>query len=235
MSKLAKWIVQTQANDGKFAIHKQIYPNGKISEFISGYYPGEAILALLRLYNIDSNPQWLNTADKAAQYLILKRDKGLQISKLPHDHWFLYALNELYRLRSRKIFLKHAAKIATAIIQKQNRNPEYPDWMGSYYRPPRSASTAARSEGLTATYKLMRDYGYPALANEILKTVMLGVKFQFQLQFRPENALYLRNPQTVIGGFMRSMDNYSIRIDYVQHNISSFLLLYHLLRDTPQV
>ncbi len=40
--------------------------------------------------------------------------------------------------------------------------------------------------------------------------------------------MYLPHPQRVIGCFRRSLTNFEIRIDYVQHNISSILSLYNI-------
>jgi hypothetical protein len=128
--------------------------------------------------------------------------------------------------------LKHVSRIARAIRNSQNRNPKYPDWSGSYYRPPRSTPTATRSEGLYAAYLLTRDFGDQAEAKAILESIRLGLAFQLQTQFRPESVLYLKEPQRALGGFHRSLTNFEIRIDYVQHNISSLLGLYRIIEDT---
>ncbi len=98
--RLGEWIQSVQRENGKFFVHKQTYPDGKIADFVSQYYPGEALLAMVRLYALDSRPNWLDTAEKGAQYLIKVRDRGLSNSELSHDHWLLYALNELYRYRA---------------------------------------------------------------------------------------------------------------------------------------
>jgi hypothetical protein len=41
--------------------------------------------------------------------------------------------------------------------------------------------------------------------------------------------MYLPNPPRALGGFHTSLTDYEIRIDYVQHNISSLLGLYRAL------
>lgn len=61
-----------------------------------------------------------------------------------------------------------------------------------------------------------------------MKACRIAVAFQLQSQFRAESAMYLPHPQRVIGGFRRSLTNFEIRIDYVQHNISSILSLYNI-------
>ena len=229
LRQLARWIQDVQVESGEFSVHKQSHPGGRRVDFESQYYPGEALLAMTRMYRIDASKSWLDTAEKGAQYLINTRDRGKPLSLLSHDHWLLYALNELYRSRRKPLYLRHASRIAQAIVEGQNRAPTYSDWLGSYYRPPRSTPTATRSEGLCAAYQLIRDFGDAQEADRILRSIQLGVRFQLQTQFQPESALYLADPQRVLGAFHRSLTDFSICIDYVQHNISSLLGLYRIL------
>lgn len=225
---LAKWIQRSQKENGEFFPHKRSYPGGEASYFVSQYYPGEAILALMRIYELNGDESFLDSAERGAQYLINVRDKDLADSELSHDHWLLYGLNELYRHRPNPLYLNHSMRIAKAMIQSQNRDPQYPEWFGSYYRPPRSTPTATRSEGLYAAYQLARDFGDPNEAEQILESLENGIRFQLQTQFRPESVLYLKKPQRALGGFHSSLTNFEIRNDYVQHNISSILGLYRV-------
>jgi hypothetical protein len=228
--RLAAWIREVQDDDGRFTVHKLAFPSGRIIPFDSGYYPGESLLALLRLHSIDQDEKWLDSAEKGARYLIEVRDKGIPLSKLNHDHWLLYALNELYRERPKPLYLEHAMKITRAIVESQNRTPRYPDWLGSYYRPPRSTPTATRTEGLCAAYQLARDFRTAEEAREILDAMLLGVRFQLQTQLRPESVLYVEDPRRSLGGFHHGLTDFGVRIDYVQHNISSLLCLHEVMR-----
>ncbi|MEC4984291.1 MAG: hypothetical protein SAJ37_01825 [Oscillatoria sp. PMC 1068.18] len=229
IQELATWMASVQNDTGEFVVHKQSYPEGKVRSFLSEYYPGEAILAMLRLYQLDSQDRWLDVAANAAKFLIEVRDYNLPDSKLPHDHWLLYGLNELYRDRPEQLYLNHGLRLAHAIVDKQNLNPSYPDWQGSYYQPPRSTPTATRSEGLYAAYQLAKFVGKDEDAKTFLAAMKRGIKFQLQTQFQPESVLYLPNPRRAIGGFHRSLTNFEIRIDYIQHNISSLLGLYQII------
>ncbi|MGA1823195.1 MAG: hypothetical protein ACMUIP_00935 [bacterium] len=226
---LGKWIQSVQDESGQFIIHKQSYTDYKVHNFMSEYYPGEAILAMVRIYAVYPDKSLLDTAEKGAGYLINVRDKGLSKSEVLHDHWLLYALNDLYRYRDKKVYLDHAFLIANAIMHSQNRNPAYPDYVGSYYMSPGSTSTATRSEALCAAYLLARDFGFSAEAQNIMEAIKLGVTFQLQTQFRPESVLYLKNPQRCLGGIHRSLTNHEIRIDYIQHTLSSLLGLYRIM------
>ncbi len=228
LQQLGQYIEDSQLDNGRF-ISERAYPSGEISDYESRYYPGESLLALVRLYALDGQEHWLDTAEKGSKYLIKVRDQGVPMGELIHDHWLLYALNELYRYRPNPMYLEHAMLIAQAISQSQNRIPQYPDYRGSYYTPPRSTATATRTEGLVAAYKLARDYGRKEDAQSILTTIRLNIMFQLQTQFQPESVLYISDPQRALGAFHKSLTNFEIRNDYVQHNISSILGVYQIL------
>ena len=151
------------------------------------------------------------------------------MSQLIHDHWLLYALNELHRFRPDPMYLEHALRIVEAIQAGQNRNPAFPDWAGSFYDPPRSTPAATRAEGLAAAYQLARDFVSPARAEAILETLESTVAFQLHTQFQPESVMYFDAPQRALGAFHRALNHHEIRIDYVQHNISALLGLRRIL------
>ncbi len=237
IDRLGLWLLATQNDAGEFIAHKVDQKTGELDDHVSQYYPGEAVLALLRLSRLHGsrsratakNDRWLDAAEKGARWLIETRDRDVSDHRLNHDHWLLYALNELHRRRPDPLYLKHAERITGAILRLQNRRPPYPDWLGTYYNPPRSTPTATRSEGLAAAYLLARDFGRQEPAARLLEGLKLGVRFQLKTQFRPESVLYLPDPRRTLGGFRRGLDNYEIRIDYVQHNISALLLLRRIL------
>ncbi len=236
LSELIAWgrtLRALQRESGEF-IHKITYPGAEDTGMVSEYYPGEALLALARIYALDPQEVWMDAAEEGAQYLINVRDRGLSVRELAHDHWLLYGLNELYRHRPNPLYLEHAMRIAQAIVLGQNREPESPDWLGSYYRPPRSTPTATRSEGLCAAYQLARDFKTPVEADQILEALELGIAFALQTQFRPESAMYVSDPQRSLGGFRYSLTNFRLRIDYTQHNISSLLCGARVLSEAVQ-
>ena len=230
LEKLCKWILEAQDADGRFRIHKQFYPEGDVANFESEYYPGEAILALTRAYEIVRNEAYLDSAVAAANYLIAVRDAGLSQDELQHDHWLLYGLNELHRRRPSDIYLDHAMKIARAIAESQVDSSLHKDWSGAFLDRTESNPTATRTEGLCAAWQLAVDYGRTEEAAIILQAVENAVRFQLQLQYRPESTLYLDDPARAMGAFRDSLSNSKIRIDTVQHNISALLCYYRILQ-----
>ena len=225
MRRLATWMLARQQPGGGFARHKVSYPEGEDSGFVSQYYPGEAILGLMRLYALTEDEQYLEAADKGARYIIEVRDHGLPPHMLPHDHWLLYGLAELYTLRDHRVYLDHVLLLGGVILASQHLNPLEPDWRGGFYDPPRNAPTATRGEGLLAAYRLLKHAGRDEAADKCLRGAALAAAFMLHTQFRPPSAMYMKRPKACLGGFHESLTNFDVRIDYVQHSISALLAL----------
>ena len=228
--KMARWIQATQSPEGRFTIHKQDFITKVISDFVSGFYPGEAIYALTVLYKIDKNKAWLDTAEKAAHYLILVRDGGKSSEQLNQDHWLLYGLNELYRLSPQKIYYEHALKITEAILNAQRKDPA-DDEAGSFDRPAYSTASATRMEGLSAVYQLVKDFGTKKELEPVFHGICLGAKFLLKNQITKETIRQKKWPAKAAGGFQENSDIPNIRIDCVQHNVSALLGAYRMLKE----
>ena len=220
VEKLAKFMVFQQEESGSFA-SKYHYGEPDAKPFVSIYYPGEAILSLARLAKVDPAGPWLETARKGADWLIDVRDAGKKVSDLPHDHWLLMALDELDQLTADERYAAHATKIAEAIITAQRLSAPYPDWVGTFYTPPRSTPAATRAEALVAMSRLARRTGRDD--KPYINALRRMAAFQLRCQITPENALYLPAPQRALGGFRRGLTDWEVRIDYVQHNMSALL------------
>jgi rhamnogalacturonyl hydrolase YesR len=216
--RLAAFIVGVQSPSGEFAVHKMI--NGVADDFKSEYYPGEAMFGLAKLSQASGDRKWLDAAHQGARWIITVRDAGVPTDELPHDHWFLYALNELTKDKQEPMYIDHAKKLTDAIAAAQHvgLTGEQKDWNGGYYNPPRSTPAATRNEGLGAAYELFTRAGEAAYATVGKDTMERGIDFTLRTQ-------------DANGGFHESLDEHVIRIDYVQHNISALLAFDRILND----
>lgn len=226
--QLGNSILSFQAESGKFVIQKQSYPEGAVKNYESDYYPGEAIYALTKIHGIDPNAQWLGAAERGARYRI-RHGRWPWSWTISHDHWFLYALNELHRIRPDASYLDNALRISQSMISGQNRKSDHPDWVGGWFDDPGSTPAATRIEGLCAAYRLARDFNKPREAAAMREAIRLGASFGLQTQFRPESIMYLDDPARARGGFHDSLTDFTVRIDYVQHNVSALLGYYRIL------
>lgn len=226
--KLALFLAFQQEPSGHF-FSKYFYGPPDPEPFESIYYPGEAILSLLRLYRVDPDPRWLATARRGADWLMDVRDAGKETHDLPHDHWLLMGLNELHQVTGDPRYGLHGARIAQAIVEAQRTEGPPRDWIGSFYTPPRSTPTATRAEALVAMVHLAHRLEMDSAPYR--QALLRMASFQLRCQLTPVNSLYLPRPDLAVGGFRRSLTNWEVRIDYVQHNLSALLGLRAILME----
>ena len=225
--RLARFLLHQQGPDGRLE-SKYFYGEPDDRVFESIYYPGEAILALARLHRLDGDPAWLAAARRGADWLIDGRDAGKATADLPHDHWLLMGLAELDELTGDPRYAAHGTRIAEAIVAAQRTRSRHPDWIGSFYDPPRTTPTATRAEALVAMELLARRSGRDR--RPIVEALLRMAAFQRRCQLTAVNALYLPRPDRAAGGFRRSLTDWEVRIDYVQHSVSSLLGLREILQ-----
>ncbi len=217
--RLASMILSLQNSDGSFESYHPVNgdePDGSVSL----YYPGEAILALVRFYKFDEDKRWLEAARRGADFLITEQS---QTKPLPPDAWFIQALEALNKLSFNKKYLDHALAIAESLIANQYNEEDSVYYAGAFGPGvPRATPTASRAEGLVAAYRMaepMKDWRVAKIA----VALKACARFQLSQQLGEENKYHLPNPGRALGGFQESLDDLHIRIDYVQHNISALL------------
>src|SRR5208282_4933231 len=88
---LGRFALFLQKDDGSF-VHKYGAESGPVPNWASLYYPGEAALGFIALYEADHAREWLMAAGKALSYLAKSR-AGL--TTVPADHWALIAAAKL--------------------------------------------------------------------------------------------------------------------------------------------
>ncbi|MEW6126169.1 MAG: hypothetical protein AB1757_03825 [Acidobacteriota bacterium] len=217
--KLANMILTLQNPDGSFESYHSIKgdePDGNVSL----YYPGEALLALIRFYKFDDDKKWLEAARRGADYLQQAQSKT---KPLPPDAWFIQALEALNKLLFNQKYFDHALAIADSLIATQYSEEDSVYYAGAFSPGiPRVTPTASRAEGLLAAYRmaeLVKDWRTTTIA----LSLRACARFQISQQFTADTDAHLPNPQRALGGFRESIDDFHVRIDYVQHNISALL------------
>ncbi len=231
---MARFLVASQKADGEFlsfpARHAGEPP---CRDEVSPYYPGESILGLVRLYSYDPNPLWLDTAVRAADWLIDVRDKGKDESEVANDHWLMLGLSYLYLYTEDPRYLDHSIAICRAVefqyLKNQNAWAKYPDYQGGYYDPPRSTPAATRGEGLGAVLETCTLAGKDC--DWIENLLMETIRHEMLSQYDPDMAFWMPNRAKAFGAFNGGLLDMGIRNDFVQHNMSSLLgAERHLLR-----
>ena len=227
---IAAFILFMQREDGSFH-SKWDEAGGYNLEFVSLYYPGEAILGLVRLYRIDREARWLEVAARAAAYLVESQSSA---DEVVIDHWLLIAgrdlMSALGELDAPPIdaasLRQHLMRIGWAIAAEFEAIREGGDEqvLGAADRNGKSSPAATRLEGLLA----LRDVLDPAVEDEALliaaidEVLETAIPFLLRCQVREGWAA---------GGItwgIEGMENHAsrrdeIRIDYVQHALSALI------------
>lgn len=218
-ARLANLILAMQRKNGSFEMRYRLQ-RADDQSFESLYYPGEALLGLVRLFNLTGERRLLRAVQRGAQFLI---ESQRQMDRLPPDAWLMQALGDLYKTDPQKQYAAHAIALAEAMIAEQYDDNDPADYEGGFGPgPPQSAPAASRAEGLVPAYRLARSIG-DARAAKIASALKACASFQLAQQFTSENSESLPNPARAAGGFRGGLTSAMIRIDYVQHNISSLL------------
>jgi hypothetical protein len=216
---LANQILAMQHRNGSFTSYHRIRgdePDGSVSL----YYPGEAILGLMRLYKLTPERRLIQAARRGADYLVDSQTRG---GVLPPDAWLMQALEELYKIGRERKYAEHAIALAEAMMADQYTDSDPVGYTGGFRPgPPRATPAASRSEGMLAAYRIAILAG-DARASKIAAALKASARFQVSQQFGESNSFFLSKPTRALGGFRAGITSMRIRIDFVQHNISSLL------------
>lgn len=231
LKALGRSIVYMQKEDGSF--YSKYIPSmgGRQNIWQSLYYPGEAALGLLMLYEYDSSNMWLKSAYQALEYLARSRENSTHI---PADHWALLATEKILSLEnsnelpiSRPLLINHAIQICETMLRDQIDNPEQPEYDGGFCEDGRTTPTATRLEGLLAALSFLPPN------HEIRKRINFslhrGISFLLRAQIK-EGEFIGAMPRAVgrkcgnssdVEKFNRRVSE--VRIDYIQHAMSAMI------------
>lgn len=241
---LARFVLFLQKPTGEFsAKHVE---DGAAGKFESLYYPGEAILGLAMLYEIDRDPRWLDAALRGIAFLIEKR-RGAKT--LPADHWLMIAIDRLLPLHpdakeppvTRDAMLDHGIALARRMVDDQRRTREkLPELDGCFTADGRTTPSATRLEGLLALDHALGDAGQAAAQVEIRAAIVKGIAFLRRAQLR-SGPTQGGMPSSVIDGGASEDEkddddaakHGEVRIDFVQHALSAMMRFEQLCTTAP--
>jgi len=197
------------------------------------YYPGEAALGLLMLYERDNDQRWLDAAARTVNYLVTSQEKKRQVLK---DHWILLTLERLlpvyhkatHRI-DRKRIIKHAVRTVTMFLDEQAPQKGHADYDGSFTSDGLTNPAATRLEGMLASLKFLPEESI-VLRQKVSLSIQAGIRFLLKAQYRTGK---------LKGGLPRAIKQLpkgheyydvtfnrlagAVRIDNVQHALSAFL------------
>jgi hypothetical protein len=239
LEELGRFIVFLQKSDGSF-VSKYRPDSGPVTDWDSLYYPGEAALGLISLYELDHRGEWLVAAGRALSYLARSRAGDRDI---PADHWALIATARFlpYCRQSdcaatRLALVEHAARICDRFLREQVVNTTDAMLGGGFDAAGRTTPSAIRLEGLLAALEFLPNDAIGRRA-KIEAAVKRGVAFLMRAQLT--SGPYAGGmPAAVsgVGSIMLRADprTSDIRIDYVQHALCAWLRYQKMFSDSAE-
>ena len=220
-----------QKQDGSFYSKYIPSTGGRDDSWTSLYYPGEAALGLVMLYEMDRFDPWFTAASRALAYLARLRKNEKVV---PADHWALLATAKMLSLDKSEVapelrtqLISHAVQICEAILAEQITDSESHILNGGFSSDGFVTATATRLEGLLAARSFLPHE--TELVQRIDAAVQRGAAFLLRAQIAGGD---------FAGGFPRAIatlaQNHSeadrfnrrateVRIDYVQHALSALI------------
>ncbi len=231
-------IEHLQKADGGF--YSKFYPGqrGRDDSWTSLYYPGEACLGLVMLYELDGNPRWLIAAGRTLGYLAESRKGQLHV---PADHWALLASKRYLRhaagagsqllaqLPPPSLVRGHAVEVVRAILRERWPFHTDPDLAGAAYIVGTTTPTATRLEGMIAALDVVPQERR-RLRKTMFKAIDMGTAFLLRAQVREGEmaGAFPRAIKPMPWWYLYNRDEFNsrvheVRIDYVQHALSAMI------------
>ena len=219
LTSLAKGIISLQNVDGSFNTYFVSERNTGID-----YYPGEAMLALMKLYNKTGNKTYLDSVYKAFHYYKEYWRKNKNTAFIP---WHTQAYFLLYNEVKDPGIKDFIFEINDWLVNRyQIRNDIYKDKIGGFPQNNPHNSTSSYLEGIADAYLLARNIEDNFHFIKYRKAIQLGVRFIVLTQYTEDNAFYIGNQKRTVGGFRHSLISNTQRIDYTQHAIMALMKIY---------
>ncbi len=240
MQGLGRFILLMQREDGSFNTN-YFAGRGPDGSTISQYYPGEAALGLVMLYELDGNPQWLEAALRGIGYMARSREGDWLVEP---DHWSLLATERLWPYLNivaanptiRDQLLDHTRQVTRTILF-------WKTWYRLvHFTPPgcfvawgKTTPTATRMEGVLAAANYLPPE-QRSRRQRLIRASEEGAAFLLSTQMehgpnkgaipRAKERRWFYLPVQKTGKFNdRALE---VRIDYVQHTVSALVRLQQL-------
>ena len=195
-----------------------VYLPDKVSDFERKevYYPGEALTALMTIYERTKNPKCLALTERVFDYYSKLFDRTSDKESLAP--WMSKAYTKAFLATGKRKYADFVLKMNDHLLKSQQRpGTRYPDKIGSFFAKGVSCSAGVFTESITEAYRVAKAVGDKKRMAAYREGVLLACRFLLQCQYRPENMFTARNRAMTLGGVRQSIHDSSIRIDSLQH------------------
>jgi len=234
LRKLGNFILYMQDEKGDFAYSYEFGTKKKSEIFSARYYPGEACLGLLNLYEADMDEKWLLAAKKGLLRLA-KTASLTPVELIKFDHWGMLAVQKLFSIENNGLSKDEHAILSTYtdkninfILSKQitdDKNVRY----GGFETTKSLCGVATNLEGMIAAHDCIESN---VLKMRLVNALNIGVAFLAKYQIKAgemEGGI----PKSHIWNTLKAEnEDKEIRIDYVQHTLSALVMYKNLLNNS---
>ncbi|MBN1794384.1 MAG: hypothetical protein JW844_05415 [Candidatus Omnitrophica bacterium] len=228
MEKMANAILSLQKTNGSMAT----YFLNRRRQGSSDYYPGEAMLAIIRLYRLNHDERYIAFLKRAFPYYSAYWRSNKNTAFVP---WQSSAMSGLYQVTGDRQYADFVFEMNDWIIEYQldESTAPYPDYVGGYSKGGGEPgnSSASYTEGMVDAYYLAKVLGDTEREGRYRKSLRDAAAFLLNLQYDDIDTFYLPRSQTnkVVGAFKQSPSGSAVRIDYTQHAITALARIYEVL------
>lgn len=220
IAALARFVLSMQNPDGSFRTFLTPAERSDCQNF----YPGEACLALMRLFEVTRDEALISAVSRAFAHY---RDWHRADRNPAFVPWHSAALCRLHRHRPDPEIAAFVFEMNDWLLGIQQGHDRPADVWGEFFDParpefgpPHASATGVYLEGLIEAWDLARGLGDMARAEAYRRAILLGLRSLRQLQFRhPSDMFYLARRDRVLGALRTTTYDNTIRIDNVQHGL----------------
>lgn len=220
LEHLANGIIEMQREDGSYNT-KFLMTTDSGADF----YPGESMLALMKLYNHSWEEKYLESVEKAFLYY---QDYWRNNKNTAFIPWHSQVDYLLYKATSDKKYAEFVFEMNDWIIDtNQTITSRYPDEIWWFPRGAPRISTSSYMEWINDAYLLAIAVDNKEHIKKYKESIETATRFILQLQFTEENSFYLEDNNKAIWGFKQSLTNNQLRNDNTQHASSALMKIYN--------
>lgn len=216
--RMALAIIAKQEDNGRFSTSFI----GEDRDIDQQYYPGEAMLALMRYYTATKDERAKTAVIKAYDYY--KRFWGSE-KHGPFVPWQIRSFTELYRYEPEQKYVDYVFDLMDWMLDKMP--PVSLDQglarAGALRRM--YASTGVYTEGLVAAYRMAVQVGDRKRIERYGRAAVGAIRYLVGLQYEPTDVYLFARPEKVLGALaMKPRDN-ELRLDFTYHGIAAVLAM----------
>ncbi|MFH2021255.1 MAG: AMMECR1 domain-containing protein [archaeon] len=209
-------ILYQQRSDGSYKIFF-----GTRNDTGIEFYPGEAMLSLIKLYKRTGDRKYLDSVHKAYYYYSEYWDANKNTIMVS---WHSQACKLLYdEIKDSNISSFVFRMNDWRITKQQMLKSEYEDQVGGGPIGNPTFSTSTLMEGINEAYALAVSLNDEEHINRYRDSIEKGTRFILLTQYNEYNTYYLKNKNRALGGFRFSLINNNQRIDYAQHAVFALI------------